>query len=212
MLGPGKRPREAVEPTKAIRDRRAQPGYDVPTDEEGTEYEFDDEEDKPVFQPSKYFKLKGGAMTGGATPAEKDAFRAKFLPLYKKYRQESILILEEEKRLDAIRERVEGFSRSHETDANIPPELMKEMRAQLAKVVGMERAAEKAMNELASLIHYTPANIADEASYELRGTDPSKPPASMDLSSLMALINKDRASHERDKGFLEALDKDLSRA
>jgi hypothetical protein len=89
---------------------------------------------------------------------------------------------------------------------------MKEMRGQLAKVVSMGRDAEKTMDELASLIHYTPANIADEASYELRNIDPSKPPASMDLSSIMALINKDRASHERDKGFLEALDRDLSRA
>jgi len=197
---------------QAIRDRRAQPGYDVPTDEEDTEYEFDDEEDKPVFQPSKYFKLKGGAMTGGATPAEKDAFRAKFLPLLKKYRQESILIVEEEKRLNAIRQRAEGFSRTPETDANIPPALMKEMRDQLAKVVNMERDAEKTMNELASLIHYTPANIADEASYELINIDPSKPPGSMDLSSLMALINKDRASHKRDQGYLEAFDRNHPRA
>ena len=173
---------------QAIRDRRAQPGYDVPTDEEDTEYEFDDEEEKPVFQPSKYFKLKGGAMTGGASMAEKRAFKEKFLPLYQKYVQQIGLAHESVLRLRAIQARGNAIRAT----GNAPPKsLENELVAEWEKKVQLETDCGKTMDELAFLIQDTPANVSDEASYDF--------PNPVNFAAVMAKINEDRKHFQEDK-------------
>jgi hypothetical protein len=63
--------------------RRADPDYDIPTDEDETDYEFDDDgaEEPPPFEPGTYFRRGGGTMIGrGVTREEAFAWLREATP------------------------------------------------------------------------------------------------------------------------------------
>jgi len=50
--------------------QRADPDYDVPTDEDDTDFEFDDDGEQPRFEPGTYFRRGGGMVGRGPSKAD----------------------------------------------------------------------------------------------------------------------------------------------
>ncbi len=54
--------------------QRADPDYDVLSDEDDTDFEFDDDGEQPRFEPGTYFRRGGGIMVGRG-PSKADVFK-----------------------------------------------------------------------------------------------------------------------------------------
>jgi hypothetical protein len=149
-------------------------------------------QDLDRFQP---IDLTGSGMHGGASRAEKEAFSAKFLPLYRKFLQEQDAIKEVEDEVDAAiqkarQENGDQLSR------------MKEAMSVMAKIGRMETDCEKTIDELAALIQYTPNNVVDEASYEMNLVGK---PGTLDMAGVMHRLNQVRGYIENNRGMLKSL-------